>query len=102
MIIVKTLDEFQKFIDLAKQHNLPYSIIGTEKEDFEGVVTSLGKPKNNKFYGKYALLCSLFNVIVSVKSDIDEKHTITDISSTFRFTKFKQIYLKDGILHCNN
>lgn len=39
MIIVNTLAEFQTFIDLAKQQNLPYSIIGAEKEDFEGALT---------------------------------------------------------------
>lgn len=50
MIIVKTLNEFLSFIDMAKQQNISYSIIGSEKEGFEGVLGS-GK-RNNKFYGK--------------------------------------------------
>jgi hypothetical protein len=60
MIIVKTLNEFLSFIDMAKQQNISYSIIGSEKEGFEGVLGS-GK-RNNKFYGKYALLCPSFKV----------------------------------------
>lgn len=100
MIIVKTLNEFLSFIDMAKQQNISYSIIGSEKEGFEGVLGS-GK-RNNKFYGKYALLCPSFKVFVSVKSSLDEKHTITDISSSFGFTEFEHISLKDGILYCNN
>ena len=89
MIIVKTLNEFLSFIDMAKQQNISYSIIGSEKEGFEGVL-------------KYALLCPSFKVFVSVKSSLDEKHTITDISSSFGFTEFEHISLKDGILYCNN
>jgi len=100
MIIVKTLNEFLSFIDMAKQQNISYSIIGSEKEGFEGVLGS-GK-RNNKFYGKYALLCPSFKVFVSVKSSLDEKHTITNISSSFGFTEFEHISLKDGILYCNN
>ena len=37
MIIVKTLNEFLSFIDMAKQQNISYSIIGSEKEGFEVV-----------------------------------------------------------------
>ena len=40
MIIVKTLNEFLSFIDMAKQQNISYSIIGSEKEGFEGVLGS--------------------------------------------------------------
>ena len=50
MIIVKTLNEFLSFIDMAKQQNISYSIIGSEKEGFEGVLSS--DKRNNKFYGK--------------------------------------------------
>ncbi len=32
MIIVKTLNEFLSFIDMAKQQNISYSIIGSEKK----------------------------------------------------------------------
>ena len=96
MIIVKTLNEFLSFIDMAKQQNISYSIIGSEKE-----VLSSDK-RNNKFYGKYVLLCPSFKVFVSVKSPLDEKHTITNISSSFGFTEFEHISLKDGILYCNN
>lgn len=100
MIVVQTLSEFLSFIDMAKQQNISYSIIGSEKEGFEGVLVP--DKRNNKFYGKYALLCPSFKVFVSVRSPLDEKHTITDISSSFGFTEFKHISLKDGILYCNN
>ena len=70
MIIVKTLNEFLSFIDMAKQQNISYSIIGSEKEGFEGVLSS--DKRNNKFYGKYVLLCPSFKVFVSVKSPLDE------------------------------
>ena len=50
MIVVQTLSEFLSFIDMAKQQNISYSIIGSEKEGFEGVLVP--DKRNNKFYGK--------------------------------------------------
>lgn len=102
MIIVKTLNEFLSFVDMAKQQNIPYSIIGSENEGFEGVTSFDAAKTNNKFYGTYTLLCPSFKVFVSVKSPLDEKQTITDISSSFNFAEFKHISTKDGILYCNN
>lgn len=54
MIIVKTLNEFLSFIDMAKQQNISYSIIGSEKEGFEGV---LGSGKRNNKLSQFQVLC---------------------------------------------
>ena len=102
MIIVDTLDEFQMFIDMAKQQNLSYSVIGSEYEAFEGAFSFNEPTIKNMFYATYVLLCPAFTVYVSTKIKLDDKQTITNISSTFNFTAFKHITLRDGNILCCN
>ena len=100
MIIVNTLDEFQMFIDMAKQQNLSYSVIGSECDDEK--TFSFGET-DTELRARYVLLCPAFTVYVSaiIKTN-DDKQTITNISSISNFTAFKHITLIDGNISCYN
>ena len=102
MIVVKTLDEFQQFIELAKQQNITYSVIGSEKEDYVGVMNFDNTPQHNKFICKYALLSPSFTVFLAITANLEDKEKIQAFSSSIGFKSFKSLYLKDGTLFCNN
>ena len=102
MVIVKTIQEFQKFVAIADNQGIKYTIICSEKESYEGII-SFDKPSSNIFSATYILFSSLFTVMLHLKDKVENKSEIKLAMSAFNITPFKQIHLdENGNISCND
>ncbi|WP_110954744.1 hypothetical protein [Anaerosinus massiliensis] len=101
MIKVKTLECFDKFVEIAKANGVLYQVIGSERDESSSVeVFTEDKPKPVKFKLNYVLFCSLFNVYLEKSVKINEKTSLLEKVKKYDVEKFNQITFKNETIEC--
>ena len=104
MIIVKTIEEFQSFVDTMERKNIPYTIVGNEHEGVYGTLNRSEKDRPNIYSFTFLLMSAVGEVFVRSYVRIGQKEEIQSLTAKYDYTVFEKIYIeeKGGNLHCSN